>query len=766
MSRDYVIINGKNSLTITGLAIKTLPPISKPLMRTMREEIDGRDGDINTELGYQAYDKPLEVGLFGSYDINEIIAFFNSKGTIVFSDEPDKFYNFEILDKIDFTKLVKFRTAMVNIHCQPFKYPTTETPIEVAYEYVEGTGESLTLDNTEASSLSLELKGNTSQTTYNGYNLLDVAHCTTQVMSGITSLTKGNNFLQGTTSATDWAGLYAQFQLEAGTYYYKHYTQVTGVTNSNGLGTFRVNKNTPSGGEIFNQNVTLNVANQINSATFTITEAGTYAFTYRFGNHVAEVKTMTIKDIILSKTDQAYEPYVGGIPSPNPNYPQDIEVVTGDNEIEITNKNLFKLTPTTNPISNHGLEMTTDGETISITGTNATNNLYPSFIFYADGTTAISDWYATTSNINTSKGFFTSSNLDYVMQTIKSGTFDKTQLTMIIGKETITNSNAIWSSEDTYDRSLASGTERVNFVAIGFLPSQTANVQFKIQIEKGTTKTSFVKHQSQTYPLTLGSLEMCNIGTYEDYFEYDNEKWYKKANIGKIDLSTLTWTNGGNYAYSRGLSNIKYTSTNTEVGVGLAENYTLRMGSGMSNPAWWGYMAIDTNQITINPANNTLAGAGWFYYALATETSTEITGTLKTQLDNIREALSYSGQTNITQTNDNKPFRITASALKKGSDTAVVNNTGNIYSKPTIELEGTGIVNIYKDGTQAFEVDLSEENNITIDTDKMEAYTDTGLANRKVTGDYSKFKLDSGTSNIKFDGALTSATITNYKRWL
>ena len=48
----------------------------------------------------------------------------------------------------------------------------------------------------------------------------------------------------------------------------------------------------------------------------------------------------------------------------------------------------------------------------------------------------------------------------------------------------------------------------------------------------------------------------------------------------------------------------------------------------------------------------------------------------------------------------------------------------------------------------------------------MEAYTDTSLANRKVTGDYSKFKLDSGTSNIKFDGALTSATITNYKRWL
>ena len=165
MSRDYVIINGKNSLTISGLAIKTLPPISKPLMRTMREEIDGRDGDINTELGYQAYDKPLEVGLFGNYDINEIIAFFNSKGTIVFSDEPDKFYNFQILDKIDFTKLVKFRTAMVNIHCQPFKYPVEETPIEVEYEYVTGEGTSISLDTNEGEFVELQLNGNAEEGT-------------------------------------------------------------------------------------------------------------------------------------------------------------------------------------------------------------------------------------------------------------------------------------------------------------------------------------------------------------------------------------------------------------------------------------------------------------------------------------------------------------------------------------------------------------------------------------------------------------------------
>lgn len=127
--RNYVIINGVNSLTIQGLAINIMPPISKPMMRNLREEIDGRNGDLITELGYQAYDKSIEIGLYGSYDINEVIAYFNQKGTIVFSDENDKYYNFTILDKIDYAKLLKFRNATLNIHCQPFKYPINETPI-------------------------------------------------------------------------------------------------------------------------------------------------------------------------------------------------------------------------------------------------------------------------------------------------------------------------------------------------------------------------------------------------------------------------------------------------------------------------------------------------------------------------------------------------------------------------------------------------------------------------------------------------------------
>ena len=56
----------------------------------------------------------------------------------------------------------------------------------------------------------------------------------------------------------------------------------------------------------------------------------------------------------------------------------------------------------------------------------------------------------------------------------------------------------------------------------------------------------------------------------------------------------------------------------------------------------------------------------------------------------------------------------------------------------------------------------------TIDTEAMEAYNpDTNaLANRQVTGDYSKIKLEPGENDLRFSGDLSKATVTKYKRWL
>ena len=125
--RDYIILNGVSSQTISGLLIQNLPPISKPRIRTNVEEIDGRDGDIVTTLGYGAYDKEFEIGLYGNYDVDKIISYFNSQGTVTFSNEADKYYNYQIIEQIDFEKLIRFKKATVKMHIQPFKYSLTDS---------------------------------------------------------------------------------------------------------------------------------------------------------------------------------------------------------------------------------------------------------------------------------------------------------------------------------------------------------------------------------------------------------------------------------------------------------------------------------------------------------------------------------------------------------------------------------------------------------------------------------------------------------------
>lgn len=133
---NYIELNGEKSSNVKGLIIQSLPPITKPKMRTSIEDIDGRDGDIVTRLGYAAYDKELSVGLHGDFDIDDAIAFFDSEGEVVFGNEPDKYYRYQILDQIDFKRLVRFRTATVKMHVQPFKYDAVDRTFDIVNQFL------------------------------------------------------------------------------------------------------------------------------------------------------------------------------------------------------------------------------------------------------------------------------------------------------------------------------------------------------------------------------------------------------------------------------------------------------------------------------------------------------------------------------------------------------------------------------------------------------------------------------------------------------
>ena len=133
---NYIELNGEKSTNVNGLIIQSLPPISKPKMRTSTTTIDGRDGDIVTRLGYAAYDKQLSIGLHGDFDIDDAISFFDSEGEVVFGNEPDKYYRYQILDQIDFKRLVRFRTANVKMHVQPYKYDAVDRTFDIVNQFM------------------------------------------------------------------------------------------------------------------------------------------------------------------------------------------------------------------------------------------------------------------------------------------------------------------------------------------------------------------------------------------------------------------------------------------------------------------------------------------------------------------------------------------------------------------------------------------------------------------------------------------------------
>jgi predicted phage tail component-like protein len=127
---NYIIWDDNDSRNIKGLLISELPTITKPNLRVRETFIDGVDGSIIEELGYESYDKTIIIALKNGADIDEIIGYFTGFGgtlftenrDVVFSNEPDKYYRAKIVKSINYERLLRYRVAKVTFRVQPFKY--------------------------------------------------------------------------------------------------------------------------------------------------------------------------------------------------------------------------------------------------------------------------------------------------------------------------------------------------------------------------------------------------------------------------------------------------------------------------------------------------------------------------------------------------------------------------------------------------------------------------------------------------------------------
>lgn len=116
-----------------------------------------------------------------------------------------------------------------------------------------------------------------------------------------------------------------------------------------------------------------------------------------------------------------------------------------------------------------------------------------------------------------------------------------------------------------------------------------------------------------------------------------------------------------------------------------------------------------------------------------------------------------------------QPFKYSATERTKtldvaGLQTAEIRNAGNYFSKPIITVTGTGTINMSVNGKQKCVIYLGENESITLDADKQEAYTGEVLKNRQMEGEF--ITLETGKNTITWTGDLSTIAITYYSRWL
>ena len=260
--------------------------------------------------------------------------------------------------------------------------------------------------------------------------------------------------------------------------------------------------------------------------------------------------------------------------------------------------------------------------------------------------------------------------------------------------------NGAYTYKNQNDKTFVQATDIKTIRLYIYLNSGTyTDRKIYIQFEKGST-TTYEPYTGKTYPINLpNGMELCKIPNtnYKDKFFkaingntiYDNldstikntldyGNWYLEKNIGKVVLDgtqTPFYGVAQNDYYLFQFSNNLFHFANKQI-----------YSNKFTNSSNWS-ADIESLYVQTSGVNELLQGKllksrlsetsttavkNWFgsnntsvYYVLATPTYTKIEGTLASQLENIYNAMSKKGQTNITQVNNDLALIINAWALIK-----------------------------------------------------------------------------------------------------
>lgn len=445
-----------------------------------------------------------------------------------------------------------------------------------------------------------------------------------------------------------------------------------------------------------------NVLNRI--ATSAKMNSGTLETVYiKVGNNVTLDMTLE-PSIELSEQEQGFEPYTGGISSPNPEYPQEIKTIENELNITICNKNLADF-------EFRGGYLTAEGTIFSnysrgITSLNYSNvkpnTNYTVYIETVDDSKFVKNKYICEYDKNynflrrlvmptTKYSFTTSDKAKYILFSIYTGT-DNT-----ISKEDI----SFW------------------------------------QLEIGSTFTSYVDHLETQINANLGDEFVGKIDdTYKDtlsvkYNEEDgNYHAYLEKKVGRIIFNgNEQWEMVSNTQSSSSIN--RYRNVNIDnivienINVYPLSNYFIGISLSVRNVEGiarqldaYGINIFINNTI----APNTIEFKNWLsthntYVLYPLETPYEV------DLGVIDMPLSYDGVTNIFTDSDLLPT-INATYYRKFKQnsqepvivTATKNRAVNGYNLPDLSVNDiTRIYNAVVGGHQAIVTDKDESCHYVID---------------------------------------------------
>ncbi len=198
-----------------------------------------------------------------------------------------------------------------------------------------------------------------------------------------------------------------------------------------------------------------------NGGTFIMEEAWHFSSGYyqtnSVGNHDIRLLPMLVSGSILGD----FEPYTGGKPSPNPEYPQEIETITGSVSIKRRSKNLFDK-----------------------------NNVRQNYRFGSDG------------NYYNENGYYATEFIKVKPNTTYSTSWDITQTTCICTYDK--NYNFIRRIQSNNKFTTSSEEE---FIRASVRENQLSTAQ----IEQGNTKTSYEEHKGKIHIIDLKGNELAKV---------------------------------------------------------------------------------------------------------------------------------------------------------------------------------------------------------------------------------------------------------------